>query len=126
MKNNFFKYWAPLYLYAGIIFYISGISRPLPEVTIPFFDKALHVGEYALFGLLAARAFKNSSRKILFENFKIMAVLTAFLYGVSDEIHQSFIAERQFSIFDMFADAVGGTVGTVIYGGYTSFSRHVL
>lgn len=126
MENNFFKYWAPLYIYAGIIFYISGISKPLPEVSIPLFDKGLHVCEYAFFGLLAARAFKNSSRKILFENFRIMAVLTALLYGVSDEFHQSFVAEREFSIFDMLADAAGGTVGTVIYGGYNSFSRHIL
>lgn len=55
-----------------------------------------------------------------------MAVLTALLYGVSDEFHQSFVAEREFSIFDMLADAAGGTVGTVIYGGYNSFSRHIL
>ena len=116
MTNSFLKYWAPLYLYAGLIFYLSGISKPLPDVSIPFFDKVLHISEYAIFGLLASRAFKNSSKKSLFENFKILAISLSIVYGISDECHQSLIAERQFSIFDILADGIGGTLGVFVYG----------
>lgn len=113
---NFFRYWLPLYLYAGLIFYVSGISKPpVPEIEIPFLDKFLHISEYAVFGLLAARAFKNSPKEIFFKNFKIAAVLTSVLYGISDEVHQLFISERSFSVFDMLADGIGATLGVFVY-----------
>ena len=118
MTNNIVKYWIPLYLYAGLIFYVSGISRPLPGVSIPFLDKFLHICEYAVFGILAAKAFKNSSRKTFFENFKAFAVVGSVVYGISDEFHQSFIPLRQFSVLDMIADGIGGTIGVVLYGKY--------
>jgi VanZ family protein len=118
--NSIIKYWVPLYVYAGIIFYFSSLPRPLPEIGLPCFDKILHICEYAVFGLLSARAFKNSSRKALIENFKIFAILVTLAYGISDEFHQVFIAERQFSVFDMIADGIGGIIGTLFYGRYTS------
>jgi len=120
LTSNFLKYWVPLYIYAGIIFYFSSIPKPLPEIDIPFFDKALHICEYAVFGLLASRAFKNSPRKGFFENFKIMAILISILYGISDEFHQAFVAERHFSVFDMLADGIGGIIGVFVYGRYYS------
>lgn len=45
----------------------------------------------------------------------VLAVLTSVLYGISDEIHQIFVSERQFSIFDMLADGIGGIIGTFAY-----------
>lgn len=119
--KDFLKYWIPLYIYAGLIFYLSSVPKPLPEVGIPFFDKVLHICEYAVFGLLAARAFKHSSRRTLLENFKLLAILVSILYGISDEFHQGFVPERQFSIFDIIADGIGGTLGAFVYGRYTPF-----
>lgn len=116
--KSFFKYWVPLYIYAGIIFYVSGMSRPLPDVDIPFFDKLLHILEYGLFAILASRAFRKSSRKSVFENFKILAVLVSIAYGISDEFHQAFVSGRDFSVFDMAADSIGGILGAFVYGRY--------
>ena len=116
--KSFFKYWAPFYIYAGIIFYVSGISKPLPDVDIPFFDKLLHISEYGPFAILACRAFRKSSRKLVFENFKILAVLVSIAYGISDEFHQAFVSGRIFSGFDMMADSIGGILGAFIYGRY--------
>jgi len=110
------KYWAPLYLYAGFIFFMSSIPKPLPRLVIPHLDKILHLIEYTIFGLLAARAFKNSHRKSFVENFKILAILAAILYGISDEFHQYFVAIRQFSVADMIADGIGGALGAFYYG----------
>ncbi len=118
LTNNIVKYWIPLYLYAGLIFYFSGISRPLPEVSVPFLDKFLHICEYAVFGILAARAFKNSPRKTFFENFKIFAIIVSIVYGISDEFHQSFVPLRQFSVLDMTADGIGSIIGVILYGKY--------
>ena len=115
-RSNFLKYWIPLYLYAGIIFYFSSITKPLPAIHIPFFDKAMHIAEYTIFGYLAARALKNSPRKAFFENFKILAVLFSVFYGISDEFHQGFVSERDVSVLDVAADGVGGILGVFVYG----------
>jgi len=116
--TNFFKYWVPLYVYAGLIFYLSSAPRTLPDIGIPFLDKILHICEYAVFGLIASRAFRNSSRKMLFENFKIFAILVSIMYGISDEFHQALVPGRQFSVFDMIADGIGGALGVFVYGRY--------
>lgn len=116
MIKAVFKYWVPLYAYGALIFYMSSIPKPLPSLSIPYFDKSLHVIEYSIFGLLAARAFRYSTRHSFQENFKILAILLTMIYGISDEFHQLFVPMRQFSIFDMIADGIGGIIGTIFYG----------
>ncbi len=100
------------------MFFLSSLSKPLPGIEIPFLDKALHICEFIIFALLLSRALKNSSKKILFQNFKIIAVLVSVLYGISDEYHQYFTSERQCSLWDVLADSIGGTIGVLIYGRY--------
>jgi len=119
--KKFLKYWAPLYLYAGIIFYVSGIPKPLPHITILHFDKFLHMVEYTIFGILVARAFKNSPREVLQKNFKMLAILTTVAYGASDEFHQLFVSCRSCDAFDLTADLMGGIIGAVFYGKYYPF-----
>jgi len=120
LTGKFLKYWAPLYIYAGIIFYISSIPKPLPDISIPYFDKFLHLIEYAVFGILAARAFKSSSREAVHKNFKILAVLAAIVYGASDEIHQLFVSSRACDAFDLASDTAGGIIGVIFYGRYNT------
>jgi len=119
--KHIFKYWAPLCLYAGIIFYMSSLSHPLPSISIPYFDKFLHLIEYAIFGILAARAFKSSGQESLYKNFIILAVLASVAYGASDELHQFFVSYRDCNIFDIIADLAGGTLGAIFYGKYCAF-----
>ena len=121
MIKKFLKYWLPLYLYAGLIFYVSSVHKPLPDVSIPYFDKFLHLIEYVVFGILAARAFRSSSREVLYKNFKILAVAAVAAYGASDEIHQLFVSCRSCDIFDLAADLAGGTIGAIFYGRYNTF-----
>ena len=121
MIKKFFTYWLPLYLYAGIIFYVSSIPKPLPQISIPYFDKFLHVIEYAIFGILAARAFKSSAQAALYKNFIIFAVLASVVYGASDELHQLFVSCRSCDAFDVTADLIGGTIGAIFYGKYRPF-----
>jgi VanZ family protein len=118
--NKFLKFWLPLYLYAGIIFYFSSIPKLLPQISIPYFDKFLHLIEYAIFGILAARAFKNSPRPTLQKNFQILAILAAVAYGASDEFHQFFVSCRSCDVFDLITDLIGGTIGAIYYGRYHS------
>lgn len=119
--KHIFKYWFPLYLYAGLIFCVSSIPKPLPQISIPYFDKFLHLIEYVIFGILAARAFKNSGREILYKNFIMLAIFASVAYGVSDELHQLFVSCRSCDAFDVMTDLIGGTIGAIFYGKCRAF-----
>lgn len=91
-------------LYVALIFCWS--SRPIPEgAPLPRFtgsDKLLHWAEYLLFGLLAFKAFAPHTSTQLFA-----VLLIALLYAASDEVHHLFVPQREASIFDWGADALG-------------------
>jgi VanZ family protein len=47
-----------------------------------------------------------------------LAILAAVTYGASDEFHQLFVAYRNFDVFDLMMDFIGGTIGAIFYGRY--------
>ena len=110
---HFLKYWLPVYLYAGLIFFYSSLSEPPLRPVILHGDKLLHFVEYAILGYLIARAAKNSSSGKLRTHFRIFAVGLAFVYGLSDEFHQSFVPGRKVEILDVFADGLGAFLGQI-------------
>lgn len=112
---RFIRFWFPAILYSGIIFCISSIpnvATPLPEIQL---DKFLHIFIYLPFGFLVARGIGGTRPSVSSRNLWILVFLIAFLYGVSDECHQSFVPGRNFEIFDLLADAIGGAIGGYIY-----------
>lgn len=111
---QFFKYWLPFYLYAVLIFFLSSISTPPSYPPFLFGDKLLHLVEYAVFGYLAARAFKNSKNFVFKEKFRLLAFLCGVIYGLSDEFHQLFVPNRQADIGDVGIDALGTLLGVAL------------
>lgn len=108
------RYWGPVGLYAGLIFFGSSISTP-PEAISSLIkdisDKVLHFSEYGLFGALIYRAARHGSGPWMAQHAVWAAVAGSALYGVSDETHQLFVPFRQSDVLDVIADTVGGTVG---------------
>jgi VanZ family protein len=80
-----------------------------------FIRKLGHFTEYALLGLLAARAFITSSRTLLARPWFISSVLLVVVYAFIDEFHQSFVPSRTASVYDSFIDIAGGLTAIVIY-----------
>ena len=109
------RWWAPVYLYAGLIFVLSSIPAPIPPVGVPFFDKWIHLVEYGVFGFLLARALASDSPKRLRENFRLWAIVFACLYGLSDEWHQLFVPMRQSSLWDALFDTIGASIGQFFF-----------
>ncbi len=109
------KFWFPPAIYSGIIFYISSI----PHLSVPLsgmdFDKFVHIIEYMPLGLLVSRAFYNTKKGIGLRSVYLWAVILCFVYGISDEFHQFFVAGRDSSVFDLLADLVGSILGVHLY-----------
>ena len=70
--------------------------------------KLAHFAEYAVLGLLAARAFRDSSRTLLRAHWFLYALLLVILYALSDEFHQRFVPSRTGSLYDSLIDIAGG------------------
>ena len=104
----------------------GGILRPVvlwifpsaSEATLIFLHflvrKAAHFTEYAILALLAARAFRTSSRDLLKDHWFAVSLTFVALYALSDEFHQSFVSTRTASIYDCLIDTAGGLAALAI------------
>ncbi len=114
-----FWYWVPVVLYAGTIFYLSTQSHP--EEQLPSFllevvsDKVLHAVEYAVLGGLCYRVFRWGMSGQVASRALLFAIVTASLYGMTDEAHQLFVPFRESSWQDWLADTVGAVIGAMIW-----------
>ena len=109
--KNFFYYWFPVIIYCALIFFQS--SRPVPESIpdTPYLDKLLHAGAYALLGALFFRAYRTTPLGDKLHYIIILSILSAGLYGISDELHQYFVPYRSADIRDALVDIVGSAIG---------------
>jgi VanZ family protein len=101
--------WAPVALYMMVIFWLSSISRP-PDLPGAVSDKAAHVFLYSGLGALLVRARAGGWRRPVTLGIATAAIVVATLYGISDEIHQSFVPLRQVEVRDVLADALGASL----------------
>jgi VanZ family protein len=110
-------YWGPVVGYAGLIFYLSALSHP--EDRLPSFllkelsDKVLHVVEYSILSLLCYRAFRWTAGPTVARRAVVLAIVTASVYGLTDEAHQLFVPFREASWQDWLADTIGAVIGAL-------------
>ena len=86
-------------------------------------DKVLHFTAYALLGALFLRAFKTTRIKHHLKLIFTLSVLFSALYGISDEIHQSFVPYRTADAMDALADILGSIAGVYLYQKTLSISK---
>jgi VanZ family protein len=100
--------WAPVVLWAGLIFALSSI--PDLGTGLGVWDTVLrklaHVTEYAILGVLIFRASRNSAASLLL----------ASAYAVTDELHQTLVTGRHGSPLDWLVDTAGVVVGVAVGG----------
>ena len=112
-----FWYWVPVALYAGVIFFLSAQSHP--EEQLPSFllkdvsDKVLHAVEYGILALLCYRAFRWAAGPAAARQAVVLAIVTASVYGLTDEAHQFFVPFRESSWLDWLADTIGAAIGAM-------------
>jgi VanZ family protein len=95
--------WAPVVLWAGVIFALSSI--PHLGTGLGTWDtvlrKCAHATEYAILALLLLRATGSY----------VAAWPLAVAYAVTDEVHQMFVRGRHGSPVDVAIDAAGAALG---------------
>jgi VanZ family protein len=106
--RKFFYYWLPFLIWAMVIFAFS--SRPTKVVSqIHWKDfavkKTAHFVEYFIFTALFYRASKFDIQDKKLRSF--ISAFFAIIYGVLDEIHQSFVPGREARARDVFFDFLG-------------------
>lgn len=101
------KLWVPVVVWAGLIFFLSGIADLKTELKADFvLRKVAHSLEYMMLTFLLFRAFKGSFSLNPIRLYFYSGVLS-LLYALSDEFHQAFIPGRYGSLGDVLIDATG-------------------
>jgi VanZ family protein len=136
LRNRVWRY-GPLLLWMVLIWFASTgefsalntsqILRPLILWIFPSLSeaqvagihfvirKAGHFSEYAVMGLLAARAFSTSAKEFLRQHWWLVSFITLLAYALLDELHQSFVPERTASIYDSAIDVIGGITALFVF-----------
>lgn len=105
-----------LVLYCLAIFILSSIPGDnFPEVDFKYTDKLVHAAVYLVLCLLFFYSLKNQSKNVKLKRFAAeFAVLFTVLYGITDEIHQYFVPNRNCELSDWIADAAGAVIAYMI------------
>jgi VanZ family protein len=123
MKNaqrKFFIYWLPVIALCAAIVVQSSYPSPDFGPFFPLKDKVLHMAAYGMLAALFYRACRVTwPGRLSPAQLLAISVCFATLFGVSDEIHQSFVAARQADAMDGVADFAGSVLGALAYMGLT-------
>lgn len=76
--------------------------------------KLAHFVEYALLGILAARAFRGSPGPALRARWFLISLAVVVVYALIDEYHQSFVPSRTGTIYDSLIDIAGGLAALLV------------
>ncbi len=113
--KQFTLYWLPLIIYCLVIYIQSNLPSPESIPSFQFSDKVLHFCAYAVMGVLFYRAYQTLRFKDNWRKLMLLSVVSASLYGVSDEIHQYFGPFRDADILDAVANTLGALCGVYLY-----------
>jgi VanZ family protein len=100
--------WAPVGVWMTALYVASAQSDIGVAGSIP--DWITHGSAYFVLGLLVSRASAGGVGRRVSTADAVLVVLLCTLYGVSDEFHQSFVAGRDSSVWDVAKDLGGAAL----------------
>ena len=99
----------------ALIWVLSSMPLHLSLDPVPFKDKGLHFCEYGVLAVLLNHALRGTFRRASLRLTAFYAVTGTVLWGLLDEIHQAYVPGRSSDAFDLLADTLGATVGTLMF-----------
>ena len=96
---------------AFILLMTSIPGSDLPSVGVPYADKLVHLGLYAVLGALSALAMGAAARR---GRVVVLTLGLIALFAAVDEWHQRFIPGRSTDAIDWIADVAGATTGFLL------------
>ena len=108
MFKKFLKYYLPVIIWAGIIFYFSSrpglryFSENIKEIIL---RKGAHFVEFSILAILLWRIF-YFAHNVKIKKAYFFSLILAIIFGFSDEWHQTFVFSRKGKIIDTAFDAV--------------------
>lgn len=111
--------WTLILTYALVIFIFSSMPyTPQPvegrdEFEIQVITLIEHIFEYSIMGFLLLAGFRSGNGRMQ-ERAILLAIIVATFYGITDEIHQLFVPNRDSSILDVLANGSGASLGAFI------------
>ncbi len=100
-------HWLPVFAYVGLIFALSAQPRLAPPLTFQHADKLLHLAEYAVLGVLLARAIRRSWPWRSITAAALLTLTLGLAVAAGDEWFQSTVPGRDATVFDWYADGFG-------------------
>jgi len=101
--------WLATAVYMALIFFLSSRHPHLPFLLPGYFDKLAHVLIYMPLAFLFFISLRKSGlNKYIF----VISFLLAGIYGITDELHQSFVPGRDAAAADAVADFLGAVIGS--------------
>jgi len=114
-RGVFARYWLPVLAYVSVIFILSAQPGLRPPFTFQNSDKLAHMLEYGVLGWLLVRALRATmpARSWVFTS--MLALGLGLGIGAGDEYFQSFVPNRDSTVFDWLADGTGLTFAQLAF-----------
>jgi VanZ family protein len=108
--------WGLVVAHMALIFAASSSSEPgLPSSVS---DKVVHLAAYGVLGALVLNALADGVLAGYTVPRAVLAIAITVLYGVGDELHQSFVPGRTPDALDVLADAAGAALAAAVLLGF--------
>lgn len=114
LKQSIALRWGAVIAWMALIFALSAQSK-LPELIpgLPALEEiGGHLSEYAILALLLWWALRGTGTRYP----ATWSLVSAALYGITDEVHQSFVPGRTMSVSDLLVDLIGAALALSIAG----------
>jgi len=106
----------------AVIFYVSSLHQPPLPAGVS--DKPAHAFGYLGFGVVIARALAGGFPPRITLRQALIGLALASCYGITDEVHQYFVAGRSADIADWYSDSVGSAIGLFGCWAWSIISRN--
>lgn len=109
---NFLKYHFLFFFWLVLIFIESSFpAQFFPKVEIINADKILHLGIYSLLALFCYISIIHQKKSNLLKKYPVYyTMIITGIYGITDELHQLYVPNRNCDFYDWLADFSGGII----------------